>query len=600
MATSGILARSRLLWAMEAVRLPAAGGSSLFEPYPYQAAILADRAQRRIVLKARQTGITTVAAVEAGHEAIHRPGSLSLVVSRDQNAAADVLRTVAAVMDLLGEPPVRVRESASELVLENGSRIVSQPATAKAGRGYTATLVVLDEFAFAEHGERIYRAALPALARGGRLLVISTPNGQGNLFYRLWNGQEGGDWSRHRVHWRDCPAFDGGWSERERPRYTAEQWASEFECDFVASGGAAFDPEDVERMREGWAGLREPEPGRDYVTGCDTGRRHDPTVIVTLDVTAKPYQVVGYRRMLRAPYAQTQAAIDDVATIYGGTVAVESNSIGDPIIEGLTCSVEPFVTSAKSKADALTRLVRAVEQGELKCGVEQVLSEFKGYQWDDQGIVQDSVMALAIALAGVAEAGSEFVAIEAWDRAATFIPTPGTVDRPQLVLAVAAQALDDDVHAVAVSRHWRREQERDVLVRHVRRLHRGEIGAWLGEIGRDVLDLVEVSYPEGAGLDEEMRALSGLTWRRAYSAGELADAAVGLRSLILGGRLRHGDDAGLRAAVEAASLRVGTDGQRPRLGARFGDIGLVRALAVATERCLYLNVGSRALMESRA
>ena len=45
----------------------------------------------------------------------------------------------------------------------------------------------------------------------------------------------------------------------------------------------------------------------------------------------------------------------------------------------------------------LTRLVRAVEQGEIKCGVAQVLSELKSYQWDDAGIVQDSVMALAIA-----------------------------------------------------------------------------------------------------------------------------------------------------------------------------------------------------------
>src|SRR3972149_5511300 len=102
--------------------------------------------------------------------------------------------------------------------------------------------------------------------------------------------------------------------------------------------------------------------------------------------------------MLRAPYAQTQAAIDDVSASYGGTVAVESNSIGDPIIEGLTASVRPFNTSAKSKADALTRLVRAVEQGDLKCGVDQVLSELRGYQWEDQNIVQDSVMALAIAL----------------------------------------------------------------------------------------------------------------------------------------------------------------------------------------------------------
>lgn len=82
---------------------------------------------------------------------------------------------------------------------------------------------------------------------------------------------------------------------------------------------------------------------------------------------------------------------------------MESNSIGDPVIEGLTCSVRPFVTTQRSKADMLTRLVRAVEQGEIKCGVPQILSELKGYQWDDAALVQDSVIALAIAVTNTRE-----------------------------------------------------------------------------------------------------------------------------------------------------------------------------------------------------
>ncbi len=272
--------------------------------------------------------------------------------------------------------------------------------SAKAGRGFAATSVTLDEAAFMEYGERIYRAVSPTLARGGRLTVISTPAGMDNLFYRLWQGQEGGEWSRHRIHWRDCPAFDEAGEKRERPRYTHDQWASEFECDFVESGGAAFDSGDVDRMRDGWVGLQGPAAGRQYVTGVDVGRRKDPTVIVTVDVSLVPYQLVYYKRMLKAPYAQTQAAIDEAAALYGGTVYVESNSIGDPVLEALKCGARPFVTTAKSKADALTKLVRSVENHELRCGVGQVISELKSYQWDDQNLTQDSVMALAIAMHG--------------------------------------------------------------------------------------------------------------------------------------------------------------------------------------------------------
>jgi len=396
------LAASPLIWALEAVRLPGPGGPQPFVPYSYQATLLADRSPTLLVLKARQVGITTAAVVRELHEMVHRPRSLVLAISKSQGDADELVRLAAEVLAELGDAaPRRVNDAQREIELENGSRMVSQPATAKAGRGFTATSVLLDEFAFAAYDQRIYRAVLPTLSRGGRLTLVSTPDGQANLFYKFWQGLEGGDWSRHRVHWRDCPVFDDAWYERERGRYTVADWASEYECDFIESGVAVFTPDDVDAMKVGWAGLRGPEPGRSYVTGVDVGRRRDPTVLVTLDVTEKPHQVVGYRRMLQAPYAQSQAAIDDVSLVYGGTVAVESNSIGDSIIEGLTCSVESFVTSAKSKADALTRLVRVVEQGELKCGVEQILSELKSYQWDDQNIVQDSVMALAIAMANV-------------------------------------------------------------------------------------------------------------------------------------------------------------------------------------------------------
>ena len=399
--TAPVLAQSPLLWALEAVRLPSPGGHQRFVPYPYQAAILADRSPRQIVLKARQVGITTAAAIAVAHECIFRPRSLSLIISRDQVAAQGVLRIVSEIMDGLDDRPPRIKESQSEIVLENGSRIVSQPATAKAGRGYTAPSVTLDEFAFGEYDARIFRAISPTLSRGGRLTVISTPNGMDNLFYRLWQGQEGGEWSRHRIYWRDCPVFDAAWQERERPRYTHDQWASEFECDFVESGGAAFDPDDVDAMRDGWAGLKAPAAGRQYVTGVDVGRRKDPTVIVTVDVSSVPYQVVAYERLVRATYAQSQAMIDARAAKYGGVTWVESNSIGDPVLEALKCGARPFVTTAKSKADMLTKLVRLVENGELKCGVEQVLSELRSYQWDDARLVQDSVMALAIALARV-------------------------------------------------------------------------------------------------------------------------------------------------------------------------------------------------------
>jgi hypothetical protein len=392
------LSQSPLVWALECVRLPTPEGTAGFRPYSYQAVLLTDRSPRRLCLKARQTGMTTTVAIDVAHEAIFCPRSLCLLVSRDQGAAAHVLDIVYGIFDELDDPPRLLKRNEYEVLLENGSRIVSQPATAKSGRGYRATSVVLDELAFAEYDTRIYRAVNPTLSRGGRLTVLSTPDGQANLFYRLWQGQEGGDWSRQRIHWRDCPRFDGGWYERERPKYSSEEWASEFECDFMTSGSCVFGPDDVDAMREGWVGLQPAQLGCRYSTAWDIGRKKDATVGITVDVTGLPYQVVAYERLVRAKYALIETSIDARAELYGGETWVESNSIGDPVLEAVTCGAKGFATTSGSKEPALKNLQRLVENGELKCGVPQVLSELKSYQWEDERLVQDSVMALAIAL----------------------------------------------------------------------------------------------------------------------------------------------------------------------------------------------------------
>ena len=395
-ATSPILTASPLAWAVDAVRLD----GQPFRAYDYQGSILTDRNPRQLILKSRQVGVTLAIAIREAHAAIFQPGSLALIVSKDQRAAADVLGRIYAIFDELDEPPELVRQNTLEAVLVNGARIVSQPATSKAGRGLTATSVVLDEAAFMEHDARIYRAVSPTLSRGGRIVVASTPNGTTNLFYRLWSDLEGGAWSKHRIHWSSCPAFDEAWYKRTRENYQSmeQDWQSEYECDFVESGGAIFRAEDIDAMEDGWVGLQPPQEGHWYVSAWDIGRRADPTVGITVDCTKLPFQVVAYERLVRAPYAQSEACIDARAEEYGGETWVESNSVGDPVLEALSYRARPFNTNTTSKQDALTKLVRHVERGQIKCGVREVLSELKSYQWEDKGLVQDSVISLAIAL----------------------------------------------------------------------------------------------------------------------------------------------------------------------------------------------------------
>lgn len=79
-----------------------------------------------------------------------------------------------------------VKENNGELRFTNGSAIVSMPATKNAGRSLTATLVIVDEFAFLLWPQQLYTALKPTIDNGGQLILLSTANGESGLFYDLW------------------------------------------------------------------------------------------------------------------------------------------------------------------------------------------------------------------------------------------------------------------------------------------------------------------------------------------------------------------------------------------------------------------------------
>ena len=211
-------------------------GVERFRPHPYQLALLEDTSPYRIVLKARQTGLSTVIALEALYHALHSPHDRTLFVSRNQELAGLLIQYVQVAIAGLSPPITLVSESQSKLVFSNGSEIVSLPANASTGRGYPASRVYLDEAAYLSYAELIFQGILPTLTAGGQLTLLSTPHGKVNLFARIWAGQEGGAWSRHTVHYSACPKYDEAWAERTRAVMTEQAFAEEFGCSFEESG----------------------------------------------------------------------------------------------------------------------------------------------------------------------------------------------------------------------------------------------------------------------------------------------------------------------------------------------------------------------------
>ena len=392
----------RWLWAKEQAQVLHPMGMQRFDPYLYQRKLLTDTSPRRLILKARQTGISQTVAIEARWRAEYQPDSTVLVISRTEKLAGDLVRYARAAAPIRADNRI-VRDNAMGLEFANGARILAEAATKTAGRGYAATDVYLDEFAFHEYADDVFRAVQPTVSQGGTLTVLSTPNGRANLFYLMWAGQMG-EWTKHLIHWRQCPVYDDAWLAKTRPSYTTRDWASEFECDFVESGGAVFTSELCERSYKR-SGLPTNDP-RTWIaapnsyTYWDLGARQDATVGLTVAHVAGKLPVIAFARY-EAPneWPDMERAIADRCARYpDGRHFVESNGIGDPFISHLRekgLPIEDFLVTSRSKTDIIRALTLACEQDRFRHGSAELYAEMLRYEIDDTKLVQDCIMAAA-------------------------------------------------------------------------------------------------------------------------------------------------------------------------------------------------------------
>lgn len=170
-------------------------GMMPFRLWPAQAQVMNDLRRERqvIILKARQLGISWLVCAYVLWLCVFRPGQVILLFSKGQAEANELIRRIKVLYDRLPgwfreRLPEKVEPDSTRAVAwQNGSRIQSMPATKSAGVSYTASLIVLDEAAHMMHAAALYLNAKPTIDGGGQLIILSTANGVGNLFHRLWD-----------------------------------------------------------------------------------------------------------------------------------------------------------------------------------------------------------------------------------------------------------------------------------------------------------------------------------------------------------------------------------------------------------------------------
>lgn len=115
--------------------------------------------------------------------------------------------------------------------------------------------VVLDEFAFLQKNiaDKLFTSMFPVIssAKNGKIIIVSTPNGTGNLYYDIWkqanskDKNEGG-WKPFSMFWWQVPGHDEKWKAEQIAAIGKERFAQEFNNEFLA--GSSFHkliPDDI-------------------------------------------------------------------------------------------------------------------------------------------------------------------------------------------------------------------------------------------------------------------------------------------------------------------------------------------------------------------
>ncbi len=212
-----------------------------------------------LTLKARQIGWTTLIAAHQFWLAFFKEDQNIIDLSRTEREAVLLLRKTKYGFKhlpdwMLERGPTQLVEHQQRMVFSNGSQVTSMPSASDPARGESASLVVVDEWAFLPNPEEAWASIEPVADVGGRIIGLSTANGSGNFFHHLWTGAVTGNnrFDAMFFPWSASEDRDESWYESKKqsmlPWQLAQEYPTSPEEAFVRSGNPVFDLDVLDAM----------------------------------------------------------------------------------------------------------------------------------------------------------------------------------------------------------------------------------------------------------------------------------------------------------------------------------------------------------------
>jgi len=315
------------------------------ELFPDQIQLIQDYEtyNENITRKYRQAGVTTVTAAWISKKlqtAKATEPERVLLIANKKDTAVEMANKVRHFLEQwpdwinVGFSPDK--NSESRFKLNNGCEVKAVATSADALRGYTPTILVFDEAAYIEAGEDFWAASMASLSTGGKIILVSTPNGYDPIYYGVYDQALRGlnDFHITDLRWFKDPRYtkdlrwvkcqdichymlnreqyddnevvlydfdmekyqeleEGGYkpfsswfeSMSKKFKYDRRKIAQELECDFLGSGDGVI-PGDVQEniaknmirvpkekyMQGTFWQWKEPIQGHRYIMGVDVSR----------------------------------------------------------------------------------------------------------------------------------------------------------------------------------------------------------------------------------------------------------------------------------------------------------------------------------------
>lgn len=314
--------------------------------------------QNRCVIRAsRQTGKTTTSVAYMLWYILFAPSThekfVAILANKESTAFEILHKLKTAYLNL----PIWLQQgiqpggwNKSSIHLENNSRVQAASTASSGIRGYTISLLFLDEFAHVPNNIAMdfVASVFPTVSAGqtSKIIIASTPKGM-NHFYKLWTDSiEGyGAFTPLDVSWRDIPGRDEKWAAQMKKELGEELFFQEVECEFIGSAGTLISGPALKRQVyhqpikfvQSIPQLKlyaEPKKAHIYFLLADVsrGKGIDYSAFVVVDASESPFQVVAaYKDNLVSPLAYPDIIRKVAKAFNNAHVMIEVNDNGQEV-----------------------------------------------------------------------------------------------------------------------------------------------------------------------------------------------------------------------------------------------------------------------------